>query len=80
MEDNLGCWISTAIAALLTLFLVVVPVGVYYADRSECSYAATNAGVRTKFVKNHLFSWRCYVMVDGGWIPIDRWRGDSEGQ
>jgi len=47
-------------------------------DESECRYAATNASVETKFVENHFFSWQCYVSVDGKWIPIDKWRGDSD--
>lgn len=56
---------------------VIAPAS-YFGDKYECGYAARNAGVETKFVKNHLFSWDCYVMVDGQWVPIDKWRGDAD--
>lgn len=81
MEDNFGCSIAlwaAGIAALICAVTTVVAIPSYYSDRAECSYAARNSGEETRFVKNHLLSWDCYVRVDGRWVPIDKWRGDSE--
>lgn len=79
MDDWLDWFMPSAIIVIvLACVLGGISTGMYYSDRAECSYAATNAGVQTKFVKNHLLSWDCYVIVDGEWIPIDKWRGDSD--
>lgn len=70
-------YVIGVIAAILALCFGVPPI-LSAVDESECRYAATNASVETKFVQNHIWSWQCYVSVDGKWIPIDKWRGDSD--
>lgn len=79
MNDGTGCLVAIGVLALLLVSLVGIPTVVFYSDRNECGYVRRNAGVETKFVKNHAYSWDCFVMVDGRWIPLDKWRGDSEG-
>lgn len=64
-----------AIVVLIGGLISVVEVPSYYSDKNECRYAQRNSGNETKFVKNHILSWDCYVKVDGKWIPIDKWRG-----
>lgn len=78
MFEEDGCLVAIVIAVVVLIAGVIVPTWSYYSDRAECSYAGRNSGAATKFVKNHIYSWDCYVSVDGRWIPIDKWRGDSE--
>jgi len=77
MENwGLGKLIAATLATLAVLAGIIVTI-YFYSDRYECSAVSRNTGVHTKFVKNHLFSWDCFVAVDGGWIPIGKWRGVS---
>ena len=69
--------IFTAIILAAVVFIAGFCVVGYYSDKYECGFAQENSGTKTKFVKNHIFSWDCFVQVDGNWIPIDKWRGDE---
>lgn len=83
MSDFLDSLIGTAIAWIIGLLAVVAAllcaVGVpsFYSERYECGQIPINTGTETKFVKNHILSWDCYVKVDDKWIPLDKWRGDA---
>lgn len=65
----------SAIIAVIAGFTFAIRTATYNSDENECGYASVNAGVTTKFVRNSYWSWECYVMLDGKYVPIDKWRG-----
>lgn len=74
---GLGRLVAAVVAMFAALAAVIVTIS-FYSDRYECSAVSRNTAVTTKFVKNHLFSWDCFVNVGGTWIPLDKWRGVSD--
>lgn len=80
MGESVKEFVAGAVALIAVVLVIICAIAVpaFYSDTYECEQITVNTGTETKFAKNHILSWDCYVSVDGKWIPADKWRGDEE--
>jgi hypothetical protein len=66
--------VGAVLALIGAVVSIVMPIS-YYSAKRDCGLVHRQAGVETKWESAPPWQWDCYVKVNDGWIPLDRWRG-----